>query len=131
MLLAEADDPREGRPHDLRLTFHEELNEKVKQGPLRCCLSVITLSYPWIKLSVVKILMNLNWRTLHDTPHLAARPHVESSRLFLKISFLSTTALPLPFLVTAPLCRTLSISPTLPFIASPHFMLILLLLIIL
>ena len=127
MLLAKADDPREGRPHDLRLKFHEELNEKVKQGPLRCCLSVITLSYLWIKLSVVKILMNLNWRTLHDTPHLAARPHVESSGLFLKISFLSTTALPLPFLVTAPLRRTLSISPTLPFITPPQFMLILLL----
>ena len=131
MLLAEADDPREGRPHDLRLTFHEELNEKVKQGPLRCCLSVITLSYPWIKLSVVKILMNLNWRTLHDTPHLAASPHVESSGLSLKVHFLSTTALPLLLLATSPLCLTHSISPSLPFITPPHFMLILLLLIIL
>ena len=131
MLLAEADDPREGRPHELRLTFHEELDEKVKQGPLRCCLSVITLSYLWIKLSVVKILMTLNWRTLHGTPHLAARPHVESSGLSLKVPFLSTTALPLPLLATAPLSRTLSISPSLPFIAPPLFMLILQLLIVL
>ena len=62
----------------MRLAFHEELDEKVKQGPLRNGLSVIIISYLWIKLSALKILIIVNYRTLHAASHLTTCPDVKS-----------------------------------------------------
>ena len=127
MLLTQRDDPREGRLHELRLTFHEELYEKVIQGPLRFCLIIITLSYLLIKLSCSNILSSVDYRTLHATPHLAARPHTLFSDLSLIAPLLSPTDLPLPQLSTPPLCCT-SIPPALPFLPPSLLVLALLLL---